>query len=89
MAPVAPHTVSPTSSKNTMGRFSAHGSCQRSSRKMAWVEQLSHRHVQHGRHLDGVGRGLRATGKGAYVRNDERAAGHRGEVIELPDQLDL
>ena len=42
MAPVAPHTVSPTSSKKKIGRSSAHGNVHRSSRKIAGIEQLGH-----------------------------------------------
>ena len=60
MAPVAPHTVSPSSSKKKIGRSSAHGNVQRLLAEDGRVEELGHRDVQHGRHLLRVGDGVRA-----------------------------
>ena len=84
MAAVAPHTVSPTSSKNQMGR-SMPAIGHRSSRKVVGVEELREGDVQDGVHLAGVGLQPGSTGEHRHVRHDEGVAGDGGEVVELTD----
>ena len=89
MAPVAPHTVSPTSSKKKIGRSSAHGNVQRSSRKMAGSSSSATGTWSTADTSAGLAAVSGSAGEGADVGDDERAARDRGEVVELADALDL
>ena len=84
-AAVAPHTVSPTSSKKVMGRTWPLGNVQRSSRKIAGSSSSA----------SGTCSTASTTGLGTVsarqhpdVGDDERAAGHRRQAVELADDLD-
>ncbi len=64
------------------------GNLHRSSRNTPGVEQLGQRDVEHRLHLVRAGAGLGPPGQDADERADERPARHRGQVVELADDLD-